>query len=211
MNPDKTDFDAIADAAADITGFLPEGIRIADALERINGLEWCTRSTQLDDCRALESAEAALEIIKEQDLSVYAVAKSSRKDGPLTLLNVICAHVRACGHVDWEHDALPELKEAMERVGVRTDKVPRRKVELPEVFKHRQTGDFWHLAWSIKGLMVLDWWDRQAESKNEVGSYFKTGKLKHKETVVKGIDKAVGAFLGLFQGQNLGKMMVDLA
>ncbi len=26
-----------------------------------------------------------------------------------------------------------------------------------------------------------------------------------------GIDKAVGAFLGLFQGQNVGKMVVELA
>jgi NADPH-dependent curcumin reductase CurA len=43
-----------------------------------------------------------------------------------------------------------------------------------------------------------------------VGGYFKAGKVKHKETVVKGIDKAVGAFLGLFQGQNVGKMVVEL-
>jgi NADPH-dependent curcumin reductase CurA len=28
---------------------------------------------------------------------------------------------------------------------------------------------------------------------------------------VKGIDKAVGAFIGLFQGQNVGKMVVELA
>ena len=37
------------------------------------------------------------------------------------------------------------------------------------------------------------------------------GKLKHKETVVEGIDQAVGAFLGLFRGQNVGKMVVELA
>ena len=40
---------------------------------------------------------------------------------------------------------------------------------------------------------------------------FKAGKVKHKETVAKGIDKAVGAFLGLFGGQNVGKMVVELA
>ncbi len=64
---------------------------------------------------------------------------------------------------------------------------------------------------TMKGLMVLDWLDRQAEFEKEVGGYFKAGKVKHKETVVKGIDKAVGAFLGLFQGQNIGKMVVELA
>ena len=64
---------------------------------------------------------------------------------------------------------------------------------------------------TMKGLMVFDWLDRQAEFEQEVGGYFKAGKVKHKETVVKGIDQAVGAFLGLFQGQNIGKMVVELA
>jgi NADPH-dependent curcumin reductase CurA len=43
-----------------------------------------------------------------------------------------------------------------------------------------------------------------------VGGYFKAGKVKHKETVVEGIDKAVDAFLALFRGQNVGKMVVKL-
>jgi len=64
---------------------------------------------------------------------------------------------------------------------------------------------------TMKGLIVSDWLDRQAEFEKEVGGYFKAGKLKHKETVVKGMDQAVGAFIGLFQGQNIGKMVVELA
>ena len=64
---------------------------------------------------------------------------------------------------------------------------------------------------TVKGLMVFDWLDRQAEFETEVGGYFKAGKVKHKETVVKGIDQAVDAFLGLFQGRNVGKMVVELA
>jgi NADPH-dependent curcumin reductase CurA len=63
---------------------------------------------------------------------------------------------------------------------------------------------------TMKGLMVRDWLDRQAEFEKEVGGYIKAGKVKHKETVVKGIDKAVGAFIGLFHGQNVGKMIVKL-
>jgi hypothetical protein len=35
--------------------------------------------------------------------------------------------------------------------------------------------------------------------------------LKHKETVVEGIDQAVGAFIGLFEGKNIGKMVMKLA
>jgi hypothetical protein len=64
---------------------------------------------------------------------------------------------------------------------------------------------------TMKGLLVRDWLDRQDEFEKEVGGYFKTGKLKSKETVVKGIDQAVDAFLGLFEGRNVGKMVVELA
>ena len=64
---------------------------------------------------------------------------------------------------------------------------------------------------TMKGFIVRDWLDRQAEFEKEVGDYVKVGKVKHKETVVKGIDKAVDAFIGLFQGQNVGKMVVELA
>jgi hypothetical protein len=63
----------------------------------------------------------------------------------------------------------------------------------------------------MKGLIVRDWLDHQGEFEKEVGGYFKAGKVKHKETLVKGIDQAVGAFIGLFQGKNVGKMVVKLA
>jgi len=43
-----------------------------------------------------------------------------------------------------------------------------------------------------------------------VGAYFQAGKLKNKETVVAGIERAVGAFIGLFEGKNVGKMVVKL-
>jgi len=64
---------------------------------------------------------------------------------------------------------------------------------------------------TLKGFIVRDCLDRQAAFENEVGGYFKAGKVKHEETVVKGIDKAVDAFIGLFHGQNVGKMAVQLA
>ena len=44
----------------------------------------------------------------------------------------------------------------------------------------------------------------------EVGGYFRADKLKSKETVVTGIDQAVSAFTGLFEGRNIGKMVVKL-
>ena len=64
---------------------------------------------------------------------------------------------------------------------------------------------------TMKGMIVGDWMDRRDEFAKEVGGYFRSGNLKNHETVVEGIDKAVDAFLGLFQGRNFGKMIVKLA
>ena len=64
---------------------------------------------------------------------------------------------------------------------------------------------------TMKGFIVRDWLDRQGEFEKEVGGYLRAGKLKNRETVVEGIDRAVGAFIGLFAGNNVGKMVVKLA
>ena len=62
----------------------------------------------------------------------------------------------------------------------------------------------------MKGMIVGDWLDRQGEFEREAGDYFRSGKLKNQETVVVGIDQAAGAFIGLFEGKNIGKMVVKL-
>jgi len=63
---------------------------------------------------------------------------------------------------------------------------------------------------TMQGLIVSDWLDRRNEFENEVGDLFQSGQLKNHETVVAGIDQMVGAFLGLFEGRNVGKMVVKL-
>ncbi|MEP6756002.1 MAG: NADP-dependent oxidoreductase [Chthonomonadales bacterium] len=63
---------------------------------------------------------------------------------------------------------------------------------------------------TMKGMIVSDWLDRRAEFEAEVLPYYSSGKLKNKETVVVGIEHAVDAFLGLFEGKNVGKMIVKL-
>lgn len=64
---------------------------------------------------------------------------------------------------------------------------------------------------TMKGMLVRDWLEQQSEFEREVGAYFRAGKLTNKETVVEGIGQAVSAFIGLFKGQNIGKMVVKLA
>jgi hypothetical protein len=63
----------------------------------------------------------------------------------------------------------------------------------------------------MQGFIISDHWDRYPEFLAEVGPWVKTGRVRYQETVVDGIENAVTAFLGLFSGDNTGKMLVRLA
>jgi NADPH-dependent curcumin reductase CurA len=43
-----------------------------------------------------------------------------------------------------------------------------------------------------------------------MGKWINQGRIKWKETVLEGIEKAPEAFIGLFKGENFGKMIVKL-
>jgi NADPH-dependent curcumin reductase CurA len=63
---------------------------------------------------------------------------------------------------------------------------------------------------TLRGFIVLDHRDRMPDMIAEVGDWLREGEIRHTETVVKGIDHAVDAFLGMLRGENTGKMIVDL-
>ncbi|PSB03304.1 NADP-dependent oxidoreductase [Merismopedia glauca] len=62
----------------------------------------------------------------------------------------------------------------------------------------------------IKGFLVGDYQERQAEFINDVAQWLRAGKLKYKEDVVKGLEKAPQSFIGLLQGQNFGKLIIQV-
>jgi NADPH-dependent curcumin reductase CurA len=64
---------------------------------------------------------------------------------------------------------------------------------------------------TIRGFIVSDWSRRLPEFLNEVTPYVANGQLRSRETVVEGLARAPEAFMGLFRGENLGKMLVKLA
>merc|ERR1719340_239310 len=60
----------------------------------------------------------------------------------------------------------------------------------------------------MEGFMVTRWASRWLEGIQQMGAWIKDGKIKVDETIVDGFGKMPDAFIGLFQGSNLGKMVV---
>jgi len=63
---------------------------------------------------------------------------------------------------------------------------------------------------TLKGFIVTDHLHRQQEFVTTMGRWIAEGRIAWKETVVEGIERAPRAFLGLFSGENFGKMLVKL-
>ena len=63
---------------------------------------------------------------------------------------------------------------------------------------------------TLKGFVVSAFVDQQAQFLTDMSRWIKSGEVKYNETIFDGIDNAVTAFEGLFQGANNGKMLVKL-
>ena len=63
----------------------------------------------------------------------------------------------------------------------------------------------------IKGFIVTDHADRAGVCLKDLGGWLKDGSLKYREDVVEGLDAAPSAFLKLFDGTNLGKLLVRVS
>ena len=62
----------------------------------------------------------------------------------------------------------------------------------------------------LKGFIVFDYFPRIAEFYAEMGPWVANGTVKSRETVVDGLENMPDAFLGLFKGENTGKMLIRL-
>jgi NADPH-dependent curcumin reductase CurA len=63
----------------------------------------------------------------------------------------------------------------------------------------------------MEGFIVSHHFDLMPKYIEDLSGWVKEGKVTWKETIFEGLDKAPDAFLGLFKGENLGKMLVKLA
>ncbi|WP_175986852.1 NADP-dependent oxidoreductase [Bacillus sp. Marseille-Q1617] len=63
----------------------------------------------------------------------------------------------------------------------------------------------------MKGFVVNDYNDRFKEGATQLGQWLSEGKLQYQETITEGFENVTDAFLGLFEGKNLGKQLVKVA
>jgi NADPH-dependent curcumin reductase CurA len=63
---------------------------------------------------------------------------------------------------------------------------------------------------TLQGFIVSDHMQRQKEFFSDMAQWIGQGRIKWKETIFEGIENAPKAFIGLFKGDNFGKMIVKL-
>jgi NADPH-dependent curcumin reductase CurA len=61
-----------------------------------------------------------------------------------------------------------------------------------------------------QGFIVTDFAGKYEPAMRQMGEWIKSGRLKYREDVVQGIDKAPRAFIGMLRGENFGKMLVKM-
>lgn len=62
----------------------------------------------------------------------------------------------------------------------------------------------------VEGFLVFQFADRYEEGLSQLAEWLKSGQIKYRENVIDGIENAPSAFLGLLQGENIGKQVVKI-
>jgi NADPH-dependent curcumin reductase len=63
----------------------------------------------------------------------------------------------------------------------------------------------------VRGFIVWDFAARQGDFLRDMAGWIREGRVKYREDIVDGLEKAPQAFLGLLEGKNFGKLVVKVA
>ncbi|WP_254273181.1 NADP-dependent oxidoreductase [Haloarcula marina] len=106
-------------------------------------------------------------------------------DAVFTRLNVD-ASVAVCGQISMYND----------------EEIPVGPRKLGQLIQRRAT---------VEGFLVSDFEPRFETAAKRLGRWVGSGDLTYRETVTEGLANAPDAFLGLFEGENIGKQLVHVA
>jgi len=79
--------------------------------------------------------------------------------------------------------------------------VPTGPRKLPQLIGVRAT---------VEGFLVWDFQARFQQATEALAEWVQSGEIEYRETVTEGIENAPDAFLGLFEGENVGKQLVKV-
>jgi NADPH:quinone reductase len=63
----------------------------------------------------------------------------------------------------------------------------------------------------VEGFLVRQFSEHYEEAYKQLGNWLRDGKIHYRETVAEGIENAPKAFIGMFEGHNIGKQLVKIA
>lgn len=63
----------------------------------------------------------------------------------------------------------------------------------------------------LQGFVILNHMDLQPAFAKDLAVWHAAGKIKWRQTVFHGVEQAPNALVGLFKGENIGKMLVKLS
>jgi NADPH-dependent curcumin reductase CurA len=78
--------------------------------------------------------------------------------------------------------------------------------KVPQIFRAVLTKRL-----NIRGFIVWDFAEREADFRLDMGEWVRSGKIKHREYVVDGLENAPKGFIGMLKGENFGKTVVRVA
>jgi hypothetical protein len=64
---------------------------------------------------------------------------------------------------------------------------------------------------TMQGFIIFEHDDRYPEFVAAMQGWLRDGRIKYREDVVQGLENAPRAFLGLLEGRNFGKLVVQVA
>ena len=64
---------------------------------------------------------------------------------------------------------------------------------------------------TVRGFIVSDHPERSEDFLRDVSAWVRAGRIKYREDIVDGLERAPQAFIGLLQGRNFGKLIVRVA
>jgi NADPH-dependent curcumin reductase CurA len=63
---------------------------------------------------------------------------------------------------------------------------------------------------TLRGFIVREFWDQWPTVLNEVSTWIAEGRVRFREDIVKGLHSAPEALIGMLEGKNFGKLIVEI-